>query len=190
MTVGGTVACAIGACFSPSNSDQLVVHDLDQLVARPDLLQCGEPDRLLLDPGKEVPGQIEADVGLEQNPPDLPEPFLDRLFRQNAAPGKPLERGVEFARKLVEHKPVRVAAERTFFKAGGLAGGQAAGGQAAGGQADRRTGGQADRRTGGQADRRTGGQADRRTGGQADRREHLIPSNARDLLSQFPNNVE
>ena len=87
----------------------------------PDFLQRGEANRLLLHPGKKIPGQIEAHIGLEEDPPDLPEPLGDRLFRENAPPRETLERGVEFARKLVEHKPVRVAGERTFFKAGGQA---------------------------------------------------------------------
>ncbi len=76
--------------------DQLVVHDLDQLVAGPDFLERGEPHSLGLHPLEEVAGQVEADVGLQQDPADLPESFLDRLFRKNAPPREPLERGVEF----------------------------------------------------------------------------------------------
>ncbi len=88
--------------------DQLVVDDLDELVARPDALEHVGADRLGLDPLEELAREIEADVRLEKDPADFPEPFLDRLFGQNAAPRELLERGVQFGGQLVEHKPVRI----------------------------------------------------------------------------------
>src|SRR5215213_620838 len=97
---------------------ELVVHDLDQLVPGPDLLKCLESNGLLLYSRQKIARQVEADIRFEQDAPDLPEPLLDRVFCKNAAAGKPLERGVEFTGKLVEHKPVRVTAERSLFKEG------------------------------------------------------------------------
>jgi hypothetical protein len=81
------------------------------LVPGADLFQRIEPNRLLLHSRQKVPRQIEADIRFEEDAPDFPEPFLDGVFCQNAAPGKPLERGVEFTGKLVKHKPVRLTQE-------------------------------------------------------------------------------
>jgi hypothetical protein len=50
-------------------------------MARPHVLDRAESDGPGLDPLEEVPGKVEADVGLEQDPADLPEPLLDRVFR-------------------------------------------------------------------------------------------------------------
>ena len=107
--------------------DQLVVDDLDQLLARPDVLERRDADRLRLHPLEELAREIEADVGLEQDPADLPEPLLDRVFRQDTASGELLERVVEFLGQLVEHKPVSIT--------GSVALGKPTGAEAAGQQA-------------------------------------------------------
>ena len=108
MTVGGTVACDDRRLLLAQHDDQLVVHDLDELVARPHVGQRAHADGLGLHPLEEIAGEIEADVGLEEDAPDLPEPFLDGVFRKNAPPREIAERGVEFAGQLVEHKPSRI----------------------------------------------------------------------------------
>ena len=74
------------------------------------------PDRLRLHPLEELAGQVEADVGLEQDPADLPEALLDRVFRQDTAPSELLEGGVEFLGQLVEHKPVSITGGRVLDK--------------------------------------------------------------------------
>ena len=86
MTVGGTVAWAMRRLLLAQHRDQLVVDDLDELVPRPDVLEDVGADRLGLHPLEELAGQIEADVGLEQDPADLPEPFPDRVLGEDAAP--------------------------------------------------------------------------------------------------------
>ena len=101
---------------------QLVVDDLDELMPGPDVLERGNPDRLGLHPLEELAGEIEADVGFEKDPADLPEPFLDRIFRQDTASGEPLEGVVEFLGQLVEHKPVSIASRRGLDKPRGLGG--------------------------------------------------------------------
>ena len=66
---------------------QLVVDDLDELLARPHRLERpAGPDRLLLHPLEKLAGQVEADVGFEQDPPNFPEPLLDRLLGQDPRP--------------------------------------------------------------------------------------------------------
>ena len=65
-----------GRLLLAQQDDQLVVDDLDQLMPGPDFLERGETHGLGLHPLQKIPGQIEAHVGLEQDPPDLPEPFL------------------------------------------------------------------------------------------------------------------
>jgi hypothetical protein len=70
-----------GGLFLAQQPHQLIVHDLDQLVTRPHVLEGCEADRLGLHPFQEIAGQVEADIGLEQDPADLPEPLLDRVFR-------------------------------------------------------------------------------------------------------------
>ena len=107
---------------------QLVVDDLDQLMAGPNVLERGDPDRLGLHPLEKLARQVEADVGLEQDPADLPEPLLDRIFRQDTASSELLERVVEFLGQLVEHKPVSITSRRGLDKPGGRArsGGQIA----------------------------------------------------------------
>ena len=101
--------------------DQLVVDDLDELLAGPDLLERRDADGLGLHPLEKLAGQIEADVGLEQDPADLPEPFLDRILREDATTGELLERGGEFAGQLVEHKPVSITGRVALDKRRGAA---------------------------------------------------------------------
>jgi len=76
---------------------------LDQLVAGADIFDAGGPNRPLLDPLEKFTRKLEADISFEQNAADFPEAFLNRLFGQNAAARKLLERGVELAGQLFEH---------------------------------------------------------------------------------------
>ncbi len=79
------------------------MHDLHELLARSDRLEGREADGLGLDPVGELLGHLEADVRLEERPPDGPQPFPDRLFRENAAPAKLAEHGGKLLAKLVKH---------------------------------------------------------------------------------------
>jgi hypothetical protein len=98
---------------------QLVIDDLDQLLARPDRLERHDSDRLLLHPLEELAGQLEAHVGLEQDAPDLPEPLADGVLGEDPALGQLLERSGEFAGKVFKHKPRRLNGIRGESKANG-----------------------------------------------------------------------
>ena len=87
------------------HAHQLVVHDLHELLAGTDRLEDLLPDRFVLNPLQELPGQIEADIGLEQDPANFPKPLANRVFAEHAAPGKARQRGTELGRELIEHKP-------------------------------------------------------------------------------------
>ena len=85
-----------GRLLLPEQVHELVMDDLDDLVPRPDALEDVGPDGLLLDALKELAGQVEADVRLEEHPPDVPKSFADRIFRKRPTAGEGLERGAEF----------------------------------------------------------------------------------------------
>ncbi len=74
---------------------QLVVHDLDDLLAGPDFLERGDADGPGLHPLEEFAREVEADVSLEQDPADFPEPLFDRVFRQDTAYSELPDRVVE-----------------------------------------------------------------------------------------------
>ena len=72
-----------------------------------------------LHPLQKLAGEVEADVGLEQDPADLPEPLLNRVFRQDTASSELLERVVQFLGELVEHKPVSITGRLALDKPAG-----------------------------------------------------------------------
>ena len=84
--------------------DQLVVHDLDELLARVHRLEGVDPDRLLPHPLHEGPRELVAHVGLEQHPSDLPEPVLDVLLREHTAARQVLEGRSKIFRQRAEHR--------------------------------------------------------------------------------------
>ena len=119
MTVGGTVASAMRRLLLAEHRDELVVDDLDELLPGPDVgLRRADADGLLLDPLEELAGELEADVGLEEDPADFAKPFLDRVFGKNAPPRERPERGGEFPGQLVEHKPRRITGLRRLDQPG------------------------------------------------------------------------
>jgi hypothetical protein len=58
---------------------ELVVDDLDELLARRDGAKLRDADGFLLDTFEELTRQLEVDVGLEQNATDLAKPSLMSL---------------------------------------------------------------------------------------------------------------
>ncbi len=83
---------------------ELVVDDLDELLAGRDGAQLRDADRLLLDALEELARELEVDVGLEEDATDFAQPFLDVGFGEDAAAAQPREGRFEFLGKLVEHR--------------------------------------------------------------------------------------
>ena len=85
--------------------DQLVVHDLDDHLARLDRLDQRDADRVLLHLVDEGAHDIERDVGFEQRAAHFAQRRIDVGLRQRAAPGQPIENSA---------KPFRQAVEQIF----------------------------------------------------------------------------
>ena len=88
---------------------QLLVHILDELLARRHRLEGRQADGLGLHPLDEGPRDLEADVRLQQHSADGPQTILDGLVGQYTAPPKLAKRGGKLLAKLVEHEPLRIA---------------------------------------------------------------------------------
>ncbi len=100
---------------------QLVVDDLDDLLAGRDGLQHLLAQGPLLDTGKELAGHLEVDVGLQEDASDLTEALLHHRLRENTPLAQLLQRFVELVTEFFEH------VERSFggwMDGGGLAGGR------------------------------------------------------------------
>jgi hypothetical protein len=75
---------------------QLVVDDLDDLLAGVELLGDLEPEGLLLDGRRELLDDLEVDVGLEQREPDLPHRTVDVVLGERAALAHRRQRPLKF----------------------------------------------------------------------------------------------
>ena len=65
--------------------DQLVVHDLDDLLLGTNALDQLRAGRLAVDPGHQILDNVEMNVGLEQRATNLAQTFLHIRFGQNTA---------------------------------------------------------------------------------------------------------
>ena len=61
------------------------MDDLDQLLGRRDSAKCCNTNGFLLYALEELTRELEIDVGLEKDTPDLAEPFLDVGFAEGSA---------------------------------------------------------------------------------------------------------
>ena len=84
---------------------ELVEDDLHQLLRGTDRAQLRHSDRPLGDAFEELAGQLEVDVGLEQDTPHVAEAVFDVGFGQRAAAAELRERGFKLGGELVEHEP-------------------------------------------------------------------------------------
>jgi hypothetical protein len=75
--------------------DQLVMHDLDDELARRDRLDEFGTDRLCLDLLGEGARHIERDVGFEQRPANFAQRVLDIGLAQRATPRQAVENAVQ-----------------------------------------------------------------------------------------------
>ncbi len=99
----------------PHQLDQLVVHDLDDLLLGPDALDQLGAGRLDVDPRHELLNDVEMNVGLEQRIAHLAQTFLHVRFGQNSADTKAFEgRGEPFL-QIVEHESSNVPADQTSW---------------------------------------------------------------------------
>src|SRR5262249_25335183 len=82
---------------------QLLVDDLDDLLARGELLEDLDPERPLLDRRRELLDDLEVDVGLEQREADLAHRLVDVILRQRTALADSRERALQLLRQRIEH---------------------------------------------------------------------------------------
>ena len=83
--------------------DQLVVHDLHDLLAGLDRLQDVLSHSALFDTLQEVPGNVEIHVRLEQRPTNFTQALPEHRGRQNPSAAEPAEYAVEALAQLLEH---------------------------------------------------------------------------------------
>ena len=96
-TVGGTRAELEPFAPLAEHRGELVVDDLDELLAGRDRPELRDADGLLLDALEELARQLEVDVGLEQDAAHLAQPFLDVGFGEDAAAAEPREVASSFS---------------------------------------------------------------------------------------------
>ena len=68
---------------------------------------CETPTAFFVDPLEELAGQLEVDVGLEQDAPHVAEAVLDVGFGQRATAAELRERGFELGGEFVEHRALK-----------------------------------------------------------------------------------
>ncbi len=87
----------------PHQLDQLVLHDLDDLLLGTDLLDHLGPDGLLGDPRHDLLDDVVIDVGLQERRADLAQALPHIRFSQDAADAETTESGTQPFLKIVEH---------------------------------------------------------------------------------------
>ena len=91
---------------------QLLVDDLDDLLAGRQARQHLLADGALAHGGDERLDDAEVDVGLEQGEPDLAHRAIDVFLAQRSARAQVAQGGLQFVRKRLEHAGRMVAVER------------------------------------------------------------------------------
>src|SRR5947209_1762820 len=74
---------------------ELVIDDLDELLRRRDGAQLRDADGLLLDALEKFARELEVDVGLEEDAPDLAQSLFNVGFVEDAASTQPRKRCLE-----------------------------------------------------------------------------------------------
>ena len=100
---GESILSAGAGAVAGEDADQLVVDDLDDLLAGGDRLGDGLAAGLVLHPLDEVAGDRQRDVGLEQGDADLAQRGRDVLVGQRALAGELVEDAGEPAAEGLEH---------------------------------------------------------------------------------------
>ena len=104
MATGGAALRSIACALRAERRDQLVVHDLDDHLARRDRLHHLDADRVLLDALGEGARHVERDVGFEQRAAHLAQRRIDVGFGERAAAGEAVENAAEPFRQGIEHR--------------------------------------------------------------------------------------
>jgi hypothetical protein len=100
---------------APERLDELLAHDLDDLLAGREALGDLGAERALLHPGDEVADDRDVDVGLEQRESDLARDLVDVLLGQLPLAPEPGEDAVEAVGKCVEHgEPARSGVREVY----------------------------------------------------------------------------
>ena len=87
--------------------DQLVVDNLDDLLARRERLEHVLAERPRLDAVDERPYDLEVDVSLEERHPYLAERLLNVVLREPSVAAHPVEDALETSRERIKHaKPL------------------------------------------------------------------------------------
>ena len=102
-TVGGTELSLSPSRRSPSMAVSSSWTIFTSCCAGDTVRSCADADGFLLDPFEELAGELEVDVGFEQDATDLAQPFLDVGVGENAASAQARERGFQLGTQLVEH---------------------------------------------------------------------------------------
>ena len=93
----------------PQQGDEFVVDDLHDLIARPNRLHHILAERALLHLREEAAHDPEVDVRLEQGAPHFAQPFVQHLFRDDAALAQLFQRTVEPVTETFEHPPFQAS---------------------------------------------------------------------------------
>ncbi len=102
--VGGTELSLSPSRRLAEHGGELVVDDLDELLAGRDGAELRDADRFLLDALEELARELEVDVGLEQHAAHFAQPFFDVGFGEDAPTAQPGKGRFEFLGQLVEHR--------------------------------------------------------------------------------------
>src|SRR5690242_759643 len=103
---------------SPQHARQLVTHQLHHLLARAHRLERYRTHRPSVHPLDESVRDFDADVGIQQVAPDLPERLVHVLLGEHAPTRNPLQDGGELLRKGRKHKPRKLVSELAESKWG------------------------------------------------------------------------
>src|SRR5438094_206957 len=95
----------------PQHPGNLVMHELDHLLAGAHRLHRDRPDCALAHPLDEPLGHFEADVGLEQMPPDLAQGLGHVLLREHSTTGEALQSGGQPRGESRKHKPTKLLSD-------------------------------------------------------------------------------
>jgi hypothetical protein len=88
----------------PHERGELLVDDLDHLLAGREALEHVLPERTLFDRGREALRNLEVDVRLEERESHLAHGLRDRLLIEPSAPAKVAERALKPVGERVEHR--------------------------------------------------------------------------------------
>src|SRR5215211_6004577 len=94
---------------------ELFMNDLYELLRGRDSGECVDGDCFLLYSLEKLAGELEVDVGLEQDAPHFAEPFLDIGFRECSAAPEAGKSCFKLFAEIFEHKPLKLTELMRFL---------------------------------------------------------------------------